>query len=232
MGIFGKKSKITSAVYPQICAACGKVIKEDQFFCNECFAFTRTVSHPTCTSCGRSKKRCIGRCAKPNYDFICAPFYYIGAIRESLMRMKFDNRPKTSEFFAPEMVDFLKTEHPDFTPDIITYVPMTRLQLEERTYNQSRLLAKNIGEIMNVTCSDDILIKKYDIEPQHNLRSVYRAGNVLGAFDVTEKELIDGKTVLLVDDIKTTGSTLNECAKILKMYGAAQVGCICAAVVM
>ena len=232
MRLFNKKSPLISALLPKTCIACDKRIHENELFCRNCAPFMKRVSKPTCNACGKSKKRCPTPHKKMNYDFVCAPFYYKGAIREGLKRFKFHNKQNSADFFADEMVKFLKAEHPDAEFDYITFVPMTKKQIEQRGYNQSQLIAEKIAEKLNVECRNDILIKLYDIEPQHNLGAMYRQGNVAGVFDVDNKEIVKGKGILIVDDIKTTGYTLSECAKMLRQYDASFVGCICTAIVI
>jgi len=232
MRLFNKKSPLIAALLPKMCIACNKRIHEDDEFCSNCAPFMKRVSTPTCKACGKSKKRCPTAHKSMNYDFVCAPFYYKGAIREGLKRFKFNNRQNSADFFAEEMVNFLKKEHPDAEFDYITFVPMTKKQIEERGYNQSQLLAEKVAEKLNVECRNDILIKLYDIEPQHNLNAMYRQGNVAGVFDVDNKKIIKHKSILVVDDIKTTGYTLNECAKMLRQYDAGYIGCVCAAIVI
>lgn len=232
MGLFNKKSPLVAAILPKICIACNKRVQEDEEFCPNCSPFMKRVSKPTCKACGKSKKRCPTQRKSMNYDFVCAPFYYRGAIREGLKRFKFENRQNSADFFAREMVKFLNSEHPNVEFDYITFVPMTKKQLEERGFNQSKILAEKVAKLLNIECRNDILIKLYDIEPQHNLKAMYRQGNVAGVFDVENKEIVNGKSILIIDDIKTTGYTLNECAKMLKQYDADTVGCVCAAIVI
>lgn len=232
MGLFNKKSPLVAAILPKVCIACDRKVKEDDEFCPRCAPFMKRINTPTCVACGKSKKRCPTQRKKMNYDFICAPFYYRGAIREGLKRFKFSNRQNSASFFADEMVKFLQKEHPDVKFDYVTFVPMTAKQIEKRGFNQSQLLAQRVAEKLNIECRTDILIKLYEIEPQHNLSAMYRQGNVAGVFDVENRELIKGKSILIIDDIKTTGYTLNECAKMLKQYDAGTVGCLCTAIVI
>ena len=232
MGLFNKKSPLVAAILPKTCMACKKRVNEDEDFCPGCAPFRKRVSTPTCVACGKSKKRCPTQHKKMIYSFVCAPFYYKGAIREGLKLFKFGSRQNSANYFAEEMVKFLKKEHPEISFDYITFVPMTKKQLDERGFNQSQLLAEKVAEKLNVECRSDILVKLYDIEPQHNLGALYRQGNVAGVFDVENTEIVKNKNILIVDDIKTTGYTLNECAKMLIQYGAKDIGCLCAAIVI
>ena len=232
MRLFRRSSPLIAAILPKMCIACDKRIRESEEFCSNCFPYMKRISVPTCDVCGKSKKRCSSHNKSTNYDFICAPFYYRGAIRAGLRLFKFGNRQNSADFFAQEMIKYLQKAHPEAKFDYITYVPMTKEQLKDRGFNQSELLAKRVAELMNVECRSDILVKLYNIEPQHNLSAMYRQGNVAGVFDVENKDLVRNKNILIIDDIKTTGYTIDECAKMLKQYDATTVGCLCAAIVI
>ncbi|MBR5273466.1 MAG: ComF family protein [Clostridia bacterium] len=232
MRLFGKNSPLIAAILPKVCIACDKRIPENEEFCSGCYPYMKRISIPACDVCGKSKKRCPSHDKSTNYNFICAPFYYRGAIRAGLRHFKFGNRQNSADFFADQMAKYLIKSHPDIKFDYITYVPMTEKQIKDRGFNQSQVLAQRVAKILNVECRSDILIKLYNIEPQHNLSAMYRKGNVAGVFDVENREIIKNKNILIVDDIKTTGYTVDECAKMLKQYDAAMVGCLCAAIVI
>ena len=92
------------------------------------------------------------------------------------------------------------------------------------------MLANELSKRLNLPVRN-YLVKLYDTKQQHTLKESLRSGNVLGIFDVDEKEYSpEGKTVLLCDDVKTTGATLNECAKMLKLHGAKDVKCVTATI--
>ena len=115
--------------------------------------------------------------------------------------------------------------------DFIACIPLTKKGKRERGYNQSELIAKEIAKQLCLPFYSTILVKLFDNRPQHKLPAAERTGNVAGVFECTEPELAEGKKILLIDDIKTTGATLNECAKILLLNGAQEVACLCSAIV-
>lgn len=113
--------------------------------------------------------------------------------------------------------------------DLCTFVPSAKDDYKKRGYNQAELLAKDFCERTNLKC-EELLVKNFSTEAQHNLSSAERSGNLLGAIDLKDGVDIENMRILLVDDIKTTGSTLNECAKNLLIGGAAEVFCLTIAV--
>lgn len=222
---------LISLVYPNRCAGCGGLIGYGKYWCDNCESQLEFIPMPVCGGCGVSKEKC--KC-KPKeaheWQSITAPFYYDGVVRNAVFQFKFRNRPKLSLMFAEYMADALKTQLPGKQFDIILCVPMSDKGERERGYNQSELLARDVAELMNIDFYPDLLTKVRKTEIQHSLASQQRAGNVFGAYAVSGKISLSNKTVLLVDDIKTTGSTLAECCKMLKLSGAKEVYCVCAAI--
>ncbi len=108
--------------------------------------------------------------------------------------------------------------------DIITFVPMRSFRRFIRGYNQSELIARKLSELSGIPYKR-LLEKKYDSSPQHKLSAVARTGNLIGCFEPVKdaEDLFKYKTVLVVDDVLTTGSTLNEIAKTLLIFGADSV---------
>ena len=108
-------------------------------------------------------------------------------------------------------------------------MPSAKEDLKSRGYNQAELLAKDFSEITGITY-EDVLVKAFRTETQHSLSSAERSGNLAGAIELKDDVDLMNKRVLLIDDIKTTGATLNECAKMLLIGGAAEVFCLTVAI--
>ena len=120
-------------------------------------------------------------------------------------------------------------EYPNILFDYVTYIPMTEKQEKKRGYNQGRLLAKKLAELSSIPLGDKLIVKLYKTDTQHKCNNISeRYGNLLGAYDVNPEYDIVGKIILLVDDVKTSGATLNECSKMLYLNGAESVYCITA----
>ena len=114
-------------------------------------------------------------------------------------------------------------DHPDVTFDLLSWAPLSRKRLRRRGYDQARLLARAVGERLNVPVTP-VLVKRRDIPAQSGLlEQAARRANVLGAYELLPGAEVTGRRVLLVDDVVTSGATLSECARVLLTAGAAQV---------
>lgn len=215
--------------FPERCIFCNKVIEPFQLCCDSCREGMKTVRPPICSLCGANKKECTCGKKKHAYDDVIAPFYYDEAVRKGVLRLKKHDDPLAIAFFASKMVAAVKREYPEPKFDGICYAPMTKKDRRKREYNQSELLAREMAKLLQIPLSHT-LVKIYETKPQKRLNYVERSGNVLGAFDVVG--VLPGKTLLLVDDVVTTGTTANECAKMLKLYGADHVTIATIAVTM
>ncbi len=106
--------------------------------------------------------------------------------------------------------------------DYITFIPVSKKTLKKRDYNQAYLIATQLSKLLDVEVLD-VLAKVSKTKPQKSLSAKERKVNVYGAFDLKDKSAVKDKTFLIIDDVKTTGSTLNECSKMLNIYGAKAV---------
>jgi competence protein ComFC len=222
--------KFLVAVFPKRCALCGKVISPDMDSCHECNDNIPRVQAPVCGMCGRGKEECMCNNFRYYYSGIAAPFYYDGTVSRSIRSFKFRGKTQNAVFFSKEMADTVLDRFNGKKFDVIACVPLTKNSLRERGFNQSFLLAKEIGEYLHVYTDKRLLEKLYHTPAQHTMNSSMRRGNLAGVFSVVKPELVKNKTILLCDDVATTCSTVNECAKMLLLSGAKDVYCITAAV--
>ena len=151
-------------------------------------------------------------------------FAYEGEIRKIILDYKFNGKSYIYETF----VNFLKN-NPEMCLnlekyDIIMPVPISRKRMKTRGYNQSNLFAKKLAQQLKVRYIENVLIKIKDNAPQSTLDQKMRGVNVKGVYKVNNNEKLLNKKILLIDDIFTTGSTLNECSRILKNNGAKNIG--------
>ncbi len=221
--------KLLCAFFPRRCKYCGEVILPEEELCEACKAYLPETEEPVCFYCGHSKEDCKCKKHKHYYDKIAAPFYYEGAIVKAVDRLKFRQKPFLSEAYAEDMVNTIDKLYSEVKFDGVCCIPFSNQDRRRREFNQSELLARHISEKTGIELLN-VLVKNYETSTQHMLKSSGRRGNVFAAFDVENPEIIKGKRILLVDDIKTTGATLDECAKMLKIYGADEVYAICFAV--
>lgn len=230
MGLRHWLRKCKELLYPNRCACCSKVLPAGRSLCDDCEGKLPRIGRPVCRRCGLARPDCLcARQPRPLYfDGCCAPFAYTGVVRNGIWQFKFRGRIDGAAFFAREMAAAFRSAYPGLRPDGICYVPLSKKRRRERGYNQSELLAAEMAAILECPTAHS-LRKVRDNKVQHELHFSDRQANVQNVYACEDD--FTGKTLLLVDDIKTTGSTLNACARLLKEAGAKRVICITAAIV-
>lgn len=204
------------------CRYCNALITKDEVLCDDCRENLPVIKGEKCKYCGAEKSRCDCKKHKMGYDGITSPFYYENGIKKCIQLLKFNNKSFLADVLADDMADEVKRDFKNVDFDFICFVPFSTRQKFARSYNQSELLAEKLSKKLNVPLKN-ILIKLFYTQTQHDMGIRYRKGNVFGVYDVKENVDVKGKTILLVDDVKTTGSTLDNCAWILKIRGAEKV---------
>ena len=172
-----------------------------------------------------------GRCV----PFYAATFYYEGIFRKAFIRYKFRNTSAYAHAFALLMSEswlraMNKTENGEsLRPDMITWIPVSDKRRKDRGYDQSELLARELGEILGIPVCR-VLRKTGDNKPQSSLDAAARAANVIGMYEIAEDApLITGKTLLLIDDVLTTGATVREASFVLDSQRPEKICCLFAA---
>ena len=211
------------------CMFCGRETKEFGI-CEECIKLLPYVPEPTCLKCGGRKTGegdvCIECKDKTlNFERCYCVFEYKDMIQDKIISFKQAGYKYIGETFAWLISKKLQEVNLDL--DLIIPVPISDERRKERGFNQSEVLCQEIDS--TVPIMDNILSRTHDTPHQTGLSKSNRQRNLLGAFKVLDKSRIKGKTILLVDDIYTTGSTLNECSKTLLKGGAKKVYALCLA---
>ncbi|MBR6702614.1 MAG: ComF family protein [Clostridia bacterium] len=214
------------SLFPRHCPYCDVRIPGSRMLCEECENNLPRIAGEICSACGREKKVCTCKKSANYFTALAAPFYYEGAVRSGIHRFKFRGAGLNARAYASEMAETVRGRYPGIDFDYITEVPVTKRALRERGYNQCSLISKNLSELLGIPFRPGILKKIYETEKQHGLNYYLRRGNLTGVFDSDSPGEIKDKTILLCDDISTSGETLNECAKMLWLYGAKDVYCI------
>ncbi len=228
--------KWTDLLFPPTCPCCGGEVPDGQSVCNQCAPRIHRNPSPYCSCCGVSLRSC--RCAgnERAYDRIVAPLYYEDAVRDAMLRMKFGKHEEVARYLSTELREAIDTRYFGESFDYLTVVPMSRERYIERGFNQARTLAEFLmknppGPLEHATADYCLLVKRsVGGSMQHLLGAEGRRQNIRNAVTVGNHRPLEGKTVLLIDDIVTTGATLGECAAILRLAGAARV-CVAAVAV-
>jgi len=219
-----------AAIFPDRCCLCGNTIEHKAIVCDNCKSDAKIIRGARCLSCGRTKKDCECKGRANFYNGVVAPFVYEGVVRQGITNWKFHEAERSANFFTDMMIAAMQEAYGDIKFDVITFIPQTQKETEARTYNQSEQLAMTLGEKLNIPVYS-LLVKLYETERQRNLSFISRSGNIFGVFDCCNKAMTQEKNILLIDDVKTSGKSLNECAKMLHIYGATSVYCAVIAVV-
>ena len=215
--------------FPKHCVACNQVIPASENFCPACLEDVWKVKPPVCLLCGDEQDHCSCRGKSYFYDGCAAPFYYTGAVARGLVQLKKRRDKDRFLFFAKAVADTVNREYKSQRLDCVCMVPMYKSRLREREYNQSEVLAQQTADFLELPFLPAALQMTAPAAGQHTLDRKFRMGNVLGVYEA-DGSLCRGKSILLVDDIRTTGATLNECAKMLKLAGCECVFCAVAAI--
>lgn len=218
--------------FPRFCAGCnGRVGNEFQYLCWNCMTIIRLIQPPYCLLCGDPAQGDLPDsyfCAactrkKPYFDCARSAAIYTGLVKEMTLDFKYRGAVWLGPDLGQLMYACLSAHFRVSHIDCVAYVPLHKTRERERTYNQSFLLAAEIARRLNVRVSDCLARPQATVSQTH-LTSSGRADNVRGKF-VLKKGLRgpEGQRILLVDDVMTTGATVNECARMLKQAGAQEV---------
>ncbi|MBR1811311.1 MAG: ComF family protein [Clostridia bacterium] len=218
-------------LFPKRCAFCNKVIRPDRDLCADCAALESKISGQCCLHCGLPETRCQCRKHAHFYDGIAAAYVYSGEVQRGILRYKDGGNRRTADFMAQEMARRFREAYTDKRHiDYIAYVPHTDAEVRRRGFDQNLEIAQKLSAELRIPLFHGF-VKLYEIAPQKAVSFMYKRGNTAGVFDITAPNLVAGKRFLLCDDILTSGSTLGECAKMLKLYDAEQVCALTFAVV-
>ena len=212
-------------IWPNRCVFCNKVIPWNEKYCLECYDKLELTDDRLCKRCGQY----FCMCKRNKYYKIIYPYYetcvcvanYTTSAKDLILNLKY-KESKISADFAGEMI-YNKMDLSVYNNPIVISVPMTKKALRKRGFNQSELIANKVAKLSGFEYNDNILIKVKETATQKTLTEAQRRKNLIKAFAVTDKELIKGREILVIDDVTTTGATLNECAKVLKRAGAKRI---------
>lgn len=220
--------KIIDFIFPDSfsCLLCGRdIFDETEFVCADCQHklphlhgnLCKRCSHPVIT--GDYCENCKGK------DFyfskMISPFIYTDYIKHCIHELKFNGKKYFAKFLGHYLAKTFKLHN--IPCDIVIPVPLSKPRLQARKYNQAELIAKTFCEATNLPIATNILTKIKDVSPQAKLSFKDRSANIKGAYKVIDNSQVVGKNILLIDDVYTTGCTMNECSKMLKKAGAKQV---------
>ena len=209
---------LADLVFPNRCPCCDDFIKWDKLICGKCHRSIETVHEKACPVCGR--ETCM--CSEENfYDGALVPLRYETLVKEGVLSLKRGNNKNFGEYSGKLLAGILKNEKPELKFDMIMPVPMSPASFRKRGFNQAEIIAGEIASALDIPLVNDVLIKQDTDASQHYLNKSQRMRNI-SSIKIKETDL-RGKRIIICDDVITTGSTINRCARLLKNSGAETV---------
>ena len=207
------------------CLSCGKEIFGDEKFCDKCYSKLPFIKGAICDHCGRKLIAFQNYCSTCkehllSVDKCRSVFEYAPPVSDMIKRLKYGNQRYLVDYFA-ERLGFLYLKN-YMSADYVTYVPMTKKAYRRRGYNQSELLARAVAKNVNLPLFNGIE-KVKETKRQATLGRKERLINLEQAFSVVDRKSVKNKKFVIVDDVTTTGSTVEAVAKRLKRAGASEV---------
>jgi ComF family protein len=216
-------------ILPLRCPSCQTFSSTNDGFCGDCWGKINFISKPYCKSCGCGLGLSIldgmicGKCFRnsPNYELSRSLMKFNEHSKRIIHAFKYHDRTGLGKIFAKLLCHKYEAEINDI--DIVVFVPMHKLKRLFRMYNQAQLLAHEMALMLKKPLGNNMLIKSKWTKSQASLSKIEREKNLRDSIKFNSKYKIKGKKILLVDDVMTTGTTINKCTKLLKQAGASSV---------
>jgi ComF family protein len=229
-------------IYPPRCPICRQFLVNDRHesesgtgtFCTTCLSDFRKIASPLCPVCGKPFdpeegedhlcEECLRK--RPLYEAVGAAYFYEGALMEAIHQFKYGSKSYLADALGPLLAHFAEDWLKKSDAHVTVPVPLHVKRLRERGFNQSLLLARHVSDQLKTELDFLSLRRIRYTSPQTGLGKDERRKNVRRAFEVVNPEALKKKNILLVDDVLTTGNTLNECARALKKSGCNKIHCL------
>lgn len=227
---------LVSVFFPAGCRICGQLLTQASRvpICDPCLGSFEAPTYTKCQICGQPlpsfvpvemETRICPACQQQTYAFACARSLgvYQGALARAILMLKFEEMHPLGEWFAGRLAELAKREGEAMEADVVVPVPLHRDRLKERGYNQAALLSKPLARALSLPHKAVLLMRTRPRPDKQVLSLAERWTSVRGAFATRRGSQVDKLRVLLVDDVVTTGATLDACSRALLDSGAKSV---------
>ena len=218
--------KILELLYPSTCIFCGRLCKEG--ICRICRENVEYIREPRCKKCGKpidsQEEEFCYDCRRQTFHYEQGRSLWLhkDPVSSSIYALKYKNRRVYGEVYARELATRFERIIRFWQVDVIIPVPIHKKKRRKRGFNQAEIIAKEVGRLLNIPVNCTSVVREKDTTPQKELSSRSRRKNLKKAFRVTD-ERVKRKRVLLIDDIYTTGSTIDSIAEILRKAGCEKI---------
>lgn len=202
---------IVNLFFPNVCGICGKIC--DKALCRKCEI-----------NLEKFKNVEIEIIQGKNFKELISLFNYQGEVRSNILNYKFKEKSYMAKTFTKFLINDKKLFEKIKTYDTIVPVPISKERMKERGYNQSLIIAKELNKYLKLEIAENSLIKIKNVIEQSKLNKEERQNNIIDAYEIKNKQILENKRILLIDDIYTTGSTVNECSRMLKLASPKEIG--------
>lgn len=214
-------------LFPRRCPVCDRIVRSfGRKICPECRGRLRVVSAPWCMKCGkklREERELCTDCRRGTHVFLRGrSLYEYADVAPSIYRMKYGKRQEYAEFFGEEAAKHLAGFIRQVQPDALIPIPLHKKRLRKRGYNQAALLARAVGASAGVPVYEKMMLRIKNTAPLKQQNPEERQNNLKKAFIITQND-VKLNTIIIVDDIYTTGSTIDEAARVWIAAGVPNV---------
>ncbi len=207
------RSSKWSFLFPERCVLCGEVVERDCFLCENCMQPCAELEMPTTPDACEAAHR-LHRLAVFSYD---------GLVKQALHAYKFSAQKYRGRAFAYLLYTHIRIKYADVGLEAVVHVPMNPANRKKRPYDQALVLASHLSALLEIPCLRGVLLRREHGRSQHTLGAGLRQENSRRSLVMGDAALVQNKTVLLVDDVITTGATINRCRELLLQHGAKEV---------
>lgn len=221
--------RLLDILYPPRCPICQEIVdRRGHLLCDACRKHVRPIQEPCCRKCGKpldcEEKEYCADCERKTHYYTrgIAVFPNTGAIQKSIYQLKFHNKREYVPFFVDEMAKYGRKKAEQWKPEALIPVPMHRKKERQRGFNQAALLAEGLGKAWNIPVRTDLILRIRKTLPQKEMIERNRQNNLKNAFKMTQFD-VKLKRVMIVDDIYTTGNTIDAIAQELRKAGVEEI---------
>lgn len=232
MAVDKLKKWLYTLLFPHKCFLCGRVLPDEGWQCDDCtLPVVRAGS--LCPRCGQPLVECVCAVLSPAFIGALAPLYYVDGVRRGIFRFKYNGRSYYAAFLGAQIYEAVMREWSGIAFDCVSYVPMHAKKRRSRGYCPAELLAREVARHMQLPVQDEMICHTGNKQAQMTQKGMQaRLENAGRSFAPLPEGKLAGERVLLIDDVLTTGATVQACAQLLLALGAGEVWVATAATTM